>query len=206
MSPVDELQRVRRRIEAGLFGWVSYTLSRSERFIDGGQVVPFQFDQTHVLNFALSYGFDGWRFGVRFQLATGAWTTAIDGAAYDADASAYAPYRAGLTERLPTYHRLDVRGERDFQLGPLRGSVYVDIQNVYNAPSQEGILYQYDFRTTSPLPGIPILPSIGVRFFWEPGITDASEDPPGSPARERDLDDAELLRRLPMPARREAAR
>ncbi|MBX3273416.1 MAG: TonB-dependent receptor [Sandaracinaceae bacterium] len=172
---------LRRRLADGLFGWLSYTLSRSERFLEGGRVVPFQFDQTHVLNLAASYGFDGWRFGVRFQLATGAWTTRVDGAAFDADAGAYSPYRRGLSERLPLYHRLDVRMDREFRVGPLRGAVFVDIQNIYNAPSQEGVLYQYDFRATEPLPGIPILPTVGVSFFYEPGFTDREEAAPPRP-------------------------
>ena len=62
---------IRRRIEQGFYGWLSYTLSRSERQVQGGRWVPFGFDQTHVLNLAASYAFDGWRFGGRFQVATG---------------------------------------------------------------------------------------------------------------------------------------
>jgi len=197
---------VRRRIANGFFGWLSYTLSRSERFVEGGRVVPFQFDQTHVLNLALSYAFDGWRFGVRFQLATGAWTTRYDGAAYDADAGSFTPRSLGLSERLPLYHRLDVRMDRQFRLGPLRGAVFVDIQNVYSAPSQEGVLYQYDYRATAPLPGLPILPTVGVSFTFEPGVTDR-DDEEREETREasprRALSDEALLERLPMPPRQE---
>ena len=131
--------------------------------------------------------------------------TGVDGAAYDADAGAYAPYRTGFSERLPTYHRLDVRMDKQFRIGPLRGSVFVDIQNVYSAPSQEGVLYQYDFRQTSPLPGIPILPSVGVRFFFEPGITDASPSEDADERAPAPVDDAALLRRLPTPPRPEAS-
>ena len=51
------------------FGWVSYTLSRSERFLPGGPHSLFSFDQPHVLNVAVSYKTGGWRFGTRFLFA-----------------------------------------------------------------------------------------------------------------------------------------
>lgn len=153
---------VRRRIEQGFYGWLSYTLSRSER-LDGNVWEPFVFDQTHVLNLAVSYAFDGWRFGAGFQLSTGRPTTSLVGTTYDADVDEYDPFFRATGERLPTFHRLDLRIDRDFTIGPIRGSVYLDVQNVYNSPNTEGTLYSYNFRQNASLPGLPILPTIGVR-------------------------------------------
>lgn len=153
---------VRRRIEEGLYGWLSYTLSRSERR-DGNVWEPFVFDQTHILNFAISYAIDGWRFGAAFQLATGRPTTSLTGTIYDADPDQYDPFFADRGERLPTFHRLDLRIDREFTIGPIRGSVYLDVQNVYNSPNTEGTLYSYNFEQSASLPGLPILPAIGVR-------------------------------------------
>lgn len=153
---------VRRRIEQGLYGWLSYTLSRSERR-DGNVWEPFVFDQTHVLNLALSYAFDGWRFGAAFQLSTGRPTTSLVSATYDADVDEFDPTFRDIGERLPTFHRLDLRIDRDFEIGPIRGSVYLDVQNVYNSPNTEGTLYSYRFHQSASLPGLPILPTIGVR-------------------------------------------
>lgn len=158
---------IRRRIEQGLYGWLSYTLSRSER-LDGNVWEPFAFDQTHVLNFAASYAIDGWRFGVSFQLATGRPTTTQVGLpVFDSDAASFDPVFADRGERLPVFHRLDVRVDRDFDIGPIRGSVYLDIQNVYNSPNTEGTLYSYDYSQSQTLPGLPILPTIGVRGVLE---------------------------------------
>lgn len=153
---------VRRRVEQGLYGWLSYTLSRSERYEDGNWV-PFVFDQTHILNFAVSYAFDGWRFGVSFQMSTGRPTSSFVRATYDADGDEYDPTFRNLGGRLPTYHRLDVRIDRDFDIGPLRGSVYLDIMNVYNAANQEGTLFSYDYSQSTALPGLPIIPTIGIQ-------------------------------------------
>ena len=154
---------VRRRVEQGFYGWLSYTLSRSERRTDNGSWVPFAFDQTHVLNLAASNAIDGWRFGARFQLATGRPTNSLVSTTYDADEDEFDPTFRSLGERLPTFHRLDVRIDREFEIGPIQGSVYIDVQNVYNAPNNEGILYSFDYSQTAQLPGLPILPTIGVR-------------------------------------------
>lgn len=154
---------VRRRLVDGLYGWVSYTLSRSERFVQDGPVVPFQYDQTHVLNLAASYEIEGWRFGGRFSLASGRPTVAVRGAGYDADADRFESSRPGFGDRTPLMHRLDLRVDRAFHVPPVRGSIYLDVQNVYNAPAAEGWVYNFDFSERRPLNGLPILGTIGVR-------------------------------------------
>ena len=160
---------VRRRVSEGLFGWLSYTLSRSERFLQGGGAVVFVFDQTHVLNLALSYSIGGFRFGGRYTLATGRPIADLldpsgQGAIFDADQDDHDPVvRGGPRTRLPTFHQLDVRIDRDFKLGPIDGSVYIDVINVYNAQNGEAYQYEYDFSRRGKLPGLPFLPTIGVR-------------------------------------------
>jgi hypothetical protein len=159
---------VRRRVEQGLFGWLSYTLSRSERFLEGGRTVIFAFDQTHVLNLAASVALGRWTFGARFLLATGRPVGELldvegDDAVYDADQDEFDPDSGGRRIRLPTYHQLDVRIDRAWTLGPVEASVYLDVINVYNAANSEGYQYEYDFRRRGRLPGLPFLPTIGVK-------------------------------------------
>lgn len=161
---------LRRPVQDGLYFWLSYTLSRSERRDpDGGQWLLFNQDQEHVLNLVASYYFDGWRFGGRFVLATGRPTRVIDGATYDADANDYDPNVTTATTRLPVYHQLDVRIDRDFDIdGVVRGTVYLDVLNVYFAQNAEGVVYQYDYARSVPLPGVPILGTIGIRAAYDP--------------------------------------
>jgi hypothetical protein len=159
---------LRRRAERGVFGWLSYTLSRSERFLEGGRKVVFAFDQTHVLNFAISYAWRGFTFGARMTLASGRPVGDVldregDDAVYDADQDDFDPDSGGRRTRLPLYHQLDVRIDRDWTLGPIVGSVYLDIINVYNAQNSEGYRYEYDFSQRDRLPGLPFLPTLGVR-------------------------------------------
>ena len=44
-----------------------------------------------------------------------------------------------------------------------RFAIRLDVQNVYNATNREGIIYRYDFDRSTDLPGLPILPSLGIR-------------------------------------------
>jgi hypothetical protein len=159
---------IRRRVTDGLFGWISYTLSWSERFTLDGGTTPFSFDQRHNLYFALSYAWKGWRFGARFTLSTGRPTRPIVGADYDVECDCYRAARGPRDERLPTFHQLDIRVDREFWIGDrIHGSVYLDIINVYNAQNGEGIQYQYDFQDSARVPGLPILPTLGVRLEYE---------------------------------------
>jgi hypothetical protein len=159
---------VRRRVSKGLFGWISYTLSRSERSLEGGRTVVFGFDQTHILNIAASYQLGSYRFGARFLLATGRPVADLldptgQSAQFDADQDDLDPSARGRRTRLPTFHQLDVRIDRDFSWGPFSGSVYVDVINVYNAQNSEAYQYAYDFSTRGKLPGLPFLPTLGIR-------------------------------------------
>jgi hypothetical protein len=162
---------VRKRMGHNFFGWLSYTLSRSERSVPGGPSVVFLFDQTHVLNLALSYTLGKFRFGGRFTLATGRpvadlYDPSGQGSIFDADSNGNGPAVRGRRSRLPTFHQLDVRIDRDFTLGPIDGGVYLDVINVYNAKNGEAYQYEYDFSKRGKLPGLPFLPTAGVRGTW----------------------------------------
>ena len=110
-----------------------------------------------------SYYIDGWRFGGRFALSTGRPSREIRGGVYDADGNAYDPRYTGVVSRLPTYHQLDLRIDREFTIGSdITGTVYLEVMNVYYAQNAEGVVYQYDFERNVPLPGIPVLGTLGI--------------------------------------------
>lgn len=41
--------------------------------------------------------------------------------------------------------------------------VYLDVQNIYNHKSPEGLAYSYDYKQSKPQGGLPILALFGVR-------------------------------------------
>jgi TonB family protein len=149
-----------------LYGWVAYTLSRSEQWDPTSQsYVAVNYDQTHILTVVFSYKFfSGWETGLRFRLTTGRPTTPILGATFDADSGGYAPvYGAPGSQRDATFNQLDLRVERVFTFDLWKLSVYLDVQNVYNAPNPELTLYNYNYSQSAPLRGLPFLPTLGLK-------------------------------------------
>jgi outer membrane receptor for ferrienterochelin and colicin len=157
---------LRRKLERGLYGWITYTLSRSERWNGGGPVTLFDYDQTHVLNLALSWRLnERWRLGARFQFATGTPAAHYQGGIFDTDERSYSPYVvAGVVDRNPLSHQLDLRADYFFTAGPMRMNAFLDVINAYNAQNGDlGWQYRFDYAERRPLGGLPILPTIGLR-------------------------------------------
>lgn len=158
----EVLLRARRN---NLFGWLAYTLSRSDRHDDelGAQRL-FDFDQTHILVAVGSYKRGKWEVGGRFQLATGTPDTPVIGATYLADANIYLPkYGPVNSSRIETAHQLDVRIDRHFRFDGWKLSAYVDVTNVYANAAVLGYTYNYDYSQRQPIKNIPIVPALGVR-------------------------------------------
>jgi TonB family protein len=110
---------LRRRLTRRLGGLISYTLSRSERFISGG-VVPSAFDRTHIFNVAGSYDFGhGIKGGSRMMFYTG----------FPVDNT---NPQAG---RAPPFFRFDARLEKRWSIVNGRGwlSLVLEGLNVFGA-------------------------------------------------------------------------
>ncbi len=149
-----------------LYGWISYTLSRSEeRHADDEDFELFPLDQTHILTMVASYQFgDGWETGLRFRLVSGNPTTPITGSTFNADHGGYAQeFGVQNSERQSLFNQLDLRIEKTWTYTAWRFSAYLDVQNVYNATNPEFTTYDYRFRDSQDIPGIPVLPTIGFR-------------------------------------------
>jgi hypothetical protein len=158
---------LRYKPEGRFFGWVAYTLSRSERKdgpADSWEL--FDYDQTHILTALGSMKLGrGWQLGARFRYVTGSPYTPNIGGIVDYDAGVYAPLEDPRhnSGRLPAFHQLDVRVDKTWQFQSWKLSAYLDLQNAYNRKNTENIDYNYDFSESKPLPGLPILPVIGIR-------------------------------------------
>lgn len=147
------------------FGYLSYTLSRSERLDRDGTFRLFDFDQPHILTVAGVYRLgDGWELGGTFRFVSGNPDTPVIGALYNKDTDLYSPvFGATNSIRSPYFHRLDVRIEKMWTFSSWKLAAYLDVQNVYNATNAEGIIYDFEYRTSQDIRGIPILPNVGVR-------------------------------------------
>lgn len=160
---------LKREISERAFGWVSYTFSRSKQTNrDGERWFPVSFDQPHVLNAVASYKpGGGWEIGAKFQLASGRPDSKVIGSTFDADCGCYDAVTTGArTVRLDTFMQLDVRVERTWLFRLWAIGAYLDIINVTNRKNPEGIDYDYRYRESTPVTGLPIFPTIGVRGTW----------------------------------------
>jgi TonB family protein len=162
---------IRYKPDKHFFGWLAYTLSRSERQdFRGDERYLIPYDQTHNLTVLGSYRLGrGWEFGLRFRVVSGSLVTPVRGAPslpaiYAANSGAYVPLEGKLySERLPLFHQLDLRLDKRWQIKTYRISAYLDVYNVYNNPGIEGVAYDYNFARRIYQSGIPFLPSVGVR-------------------------------------------
>ncbi len=168
---------LRKDLDHGLFGWVAYTMMRSKR--KDGPDEPwrlFSFDQTHILTLVAGFRLprgqimpmhglrSGWEFGLRFQLVSGNPVTPIVAGVFDADNDNYLPIPGPInSQRLPVYHRLDLRVDYTWAFQRWALSVFLDLQNAYNHQSIEGLNYNYDFTEKQYIKGLPIIPALGLR-------------------------------------------
>ena len=157
---------LRKELSERLFGWIAYTLSRSDRVDRPGQPQRlFDFDQTHNLTAIASYKLGaGWQLGARFRIITGNPNTPVVGARYLANFDAYLPiYGPTNSVRVPAFHQLDVRLDKTWTFDSWLLDAYVDVLNAYNHRSIEGLVYSYDFSQQSTFKGLPIIPTLGLK-------------------------------------------
>lgn len=154
---------LRQRPIAGFSGWISYSLSRSDRWIgDDGARRLFDFDQTHVLAVVANQTIAGFHFGLRFRIGSGMPRTPVVGAYFNAKDDRYEPvFGPQNSERLPLFYQLDLRAEKVFELGRVKLAVFADVQNVTNAANAEEVSYRYDFGDKDYVTGLPVLGVLG---------------------------------------------
>jgi hypothetical protein len=172
---------LRHQVTAHFFGWVAYTLSRTEQTeglamlgqndaagmainTTGTAYRPSAFDETHNLILVGSYRLGAWELGGRYRLVSGRPDTPVQGSFYDADFNGYTPQFGNHNSiRRQTFSQLDVRLEKSWAFDVWRFSAYLDVQNVTNAQNPESTVYDYRFQKSAPVRGLPILPVLGLK-------------------------------------------
>jgi hypothetical protein len=160
---------VRKEMSGGFFGWVSYSVLRSERQDrPRGRYRLFDFDQTHVLTVVATQEIVwGIEVGTRLRMASGMPRTPVTGAYYDAQRDLYQPtFGEKNSTRIGPFVQVDVRAAKKFRAGPTELEAYLDVQNVTNRSNPEELVYTGDYSESGTITGLPILPSLGLRCTW----------------------------------------
>ena len=159
---------MRQKLWKGLFGWVAYTISRSERKDRPDQPWRlFRYDQTHILTLVASYKLPWWNLevGLRFRYVTGNPTTPQIGGLRDTVQQTWVPVLGDTySARLPDFHQLDLRIDKTWVFNRWKLGLYLDIQNLYNQSNTETLVYGgRQLFQSAPVAGIPFFPNIGLR-------------------------------------------
>jgi TonB family protein len=155
-----------RKLASGRwFGFVSYTLMRSQLKDHDQPWRDSNFDQRHILSLAGNVRLPrNWEIGGVLRIVTGNPRTPIAGASFDQDVGSYTSEDGRFNSaRNATFNRIDVRAEKSWIFDKWRMAVYLDIQNAYNARNPETITYNFNFKEKADVRGLPIIPVIGVR-------------------------------------------
>ncbi len=127
--------------------WVNYTYASTEDVIAGDRI-PRIFDQTHALNLDVDYRIsERWRVNLAWRYHTGWPTTplSLQEVVNDEGEVTFVPLLGPVnSERLPTYHRLDLRASRRWRLRSASVDFFVDVQNVYDRENIGGFDFEID--------------------------------------------------------------
>ena len=159
---------VRYKADERFFGWIAYTLSRSERRTqDGEGLTQFQYDQPHILTVLGSYKLGrGWELGARFRFVSGPLYTPCTGVGgfYDSASGAYECISGrAFSQRVPAFHQLDIRVDKTWTFRDWKLSAYLDLYNAYVHQSPEDVSYNFNYSKSTYQTGLPLIPSIGLR-------------------------------------------
>lgn len=165
----------------GMSWSTSYAWARAEQEVDG-RWAPQTHDQLHTLNVHGSYRTDTWQLSASWHYHTGwpvtrQYLDATVSQGPDGEIDAYVVTRgfgALNAERLPAYHRLDVRATRRFRMGRSALEIYLDVFNLYDQDNLRGYAYSLNgnpagYYTTERSNGeemMPILPTVGFRWVF----------------------------------------
>ena len=157
---------IKKEATEKLSGWLSLTLSRSERKNDlTGENFRFEYDQpisaTLVANYKIS---SEWSWGSKWAYTSGRPYTPIVGTngtyADGRPRPAYAGINSGT---LPDYHRLDLRIDRHILYDTWKLNAYFELNNVYRRQNVVGYDYGPNYDKKEAIEPLVIPISFGVQ-------------------------------------------
>ncbi len=151
------------------FGWLAYTILRSERKDSPDDRWRLSdYDQTHVLTALGSYDLGaGFEIGARARVASGYPRTPLAYVYFDARRNRYEPTLGVYnTDRIPLFFQIDVRVAKRIKVSDSELELYLDVQNVTARDNPEEIAYAPDFSRRQYILGSPLLPILGARWSF----------------------------------------
>lgn len=160
---------LRHRRGNRFFGWVSYAYALSKRRDRPDEPYRlYSFDQTHVATLAASYNLTPtWEIGAKWQYRTGNPYTPVEDATIRFDPRngepIYVPiYAETNSDRLPPYHRLDLRVSKTYQFGNWKLGAFLELLNAYNRKNLLDYSYNENYTEREDANQLPFIPYLGI--------------------------------------------
>jgi hypothetical protein len=172
---------INKAISNDWYGWLSIAYSKTERENQiTGDSFNYAFDLPWIVNVVMNYEIaENWQLGARWRYQSGSLYTPIEGAApvyplgengqpdTNQEVVFYDPIEGGFnSQRLDTFHRLDVRVDYETYWWGLPTNIYFEVLNLYGQKSLVGYDYNEDYTEKEPeyqFPEMPI-PSVGIQI------------------------------------------
>lgn len=164
------LELIAKKKSGKLTGWISYTLSKTERKIDGindNQWYNARMDKTHDLSIVATYQLNPkWTLSGLFLYSTGNAVTFPVGK-YELNGQTIFQYNSRNADRMPAYHRMDLSATYEPESNKrFRGSWTFGIYNLYGRENA----YTITFEDNPNNPGTTRAMQTSL-FRWVPNIT-----------------------------------
>lgn len=168
-----------RKLANNWYGWGSTSFSKTERTNDRtGNTQLFDYDRPLILNLVTNYRInDLWNVGFRWKAQSGGLYTPIIGLTPSTtQPNVQNPvYGKVNSERLPMYHRLDVRVERERNYNWGSFAFYADFLNLYGQENIQGYSYAPNGQELVTPPdgyasNIPVTKEVGIEGFISLGV------------------------------------
>ncbi len=155
------------------FGWLAYTLSRSERFNRKKDVWEvYGYDETHNLQILGSWRLRrNYEAGFRLRYVTGKPTTPVAGVIEYENSSGTSSFRPVYGEtnsdRMDPFFQFDIRIDKKYVFNKWILSYFIDLQNLtwflYKSP--EFIIYNYDYTEKAVFSNFPMY-AVGLKVEY----------------------------------------
>lgn len=134
--------------------WVSYSYTDSKRKqFDATVQTSGDYDITHSLAVVGTYDLtESLNFGFTYRISTGKPYTPVNGSYYDSTYNEFIPFYAlKNSDRLPTYHRLDINLQYIFSLFGRFAFGLISVSNILNNDNLYGYTYNYNYSQKVPI-------------------------------------------------------
>lgn len=155
---------LRKPLTDDVFGWLSYSWTRSFRRIqpDLAEQV-FKDDVPHIVNAIVNWvPTANWEVGAATRVSSGEPQNTVVERLYYADNNIWLPIFVDEGRRKPLYFRLDVRVKYTWLFSTWKLAWLTEVINVTNYGNVLTYNYNYDYTDRSGVSGIPILPYLAL--------------------------------------------